>query len=312
MKLHFHWLLLLATQSPTFINAQPSRSSKRGLVYVSTPHSTQDDNTWTQPNSDLTWYYNYSPYPNPSYPHLNFVPMLFSIPTDTSWINQTTTLLDSTNTNTTHILAFNEPDGPTSQGGTALSPSSAAKSYLDTLAPLLKSYPNLQLGLPAVTGSPRGLTWLSEFNKSCHSLSSSGCPASFIPIHWYGDFASMASYIGEIRSRYPKLPIWVTEFADPDVGLVESQGFFNQSVSYLDGLAYVERYAYFGSFRSQDSNVGKEGVMLDKGGALTSVGEWYLGLSGVGRDPGSGGGRVRIGSLWMGLLGVVVVLLCGL
>ena len=124
----------------------------------------------------------------------------------------------------------------------------------------------------------------------------------------------MASYIGQIRARYPSLPIWVTEFADPNVDLGESQAFFNQSVAYLDKLAYVERYAYFGSFRSQDSNVGGEGVMLDRGGGLTSVGEWYLGLNGTGKDPSSGVGRLQVGSegLWMGVFGVVVLLLCGL
>lgn len=93
----------------------------------------------------------------------------------------------------------------------------------------------------------------------------------------------------------------MTEFADPNVGLADSQTFFNESVAYFDRLAYVERYAYFGSFRSGDSNVGENVAMLDQGGALTDVGEWYLGLNGTGRSPGSGAGRNELeGSLhWL-------------
>jgi hypothetical protein len=295
-QIHHH-LPLFVLWLFTVTSALPSRSPKRGLVYVSTPHSTIDDTIWTQPNSDLTWYYNYSPYPNSAYPHLEFAPMLFSIPTDDSFTTQIATLLDSAEANITHILAFNEPDGPTSQGGTSLSPSAAAKSYMTTLASLLTSHPkaNLQLGWPAVTGSPRGLIWLADFNTSCHRLASSGCPASFLPIHWYGDFAGLASYVGQIHDLYPKLPLWVTEFADPNADIGDSQGFFNQSVAFLDRLDYVDRYAYFGAFRSQDSNIGGEGVMLDKGGALTDVGEWYLGLNGTGRDPDSGVARLGFG-----------------
>lgn len=227
--------------------------------------------------------------------------MLFSIPTDDSFTTQITTLLDSATANTRHILAFNEPDGPTSQGGTSLSPSAAAKSYMTTLASLLTSHPkaNLQLGWPAVTGSPRGLAWLADFNTSCHRLVLSGCPASFLPVHWYGDFAGLASYVGQIHALYPHLPLWVTEFADPNADLGDSQAFFNQSVAFLDRLGYVDRYAYFGAFRSQDSNVGSEGVMLDKGGSLTDVGKWYLGINGTGRDPASGVGRLRLeGGRW--------------
>jgi hypothetical protein len=283
-------LLLLTYLSPS--HAQSSRSSKRGLVYVSTPHSQEDEGQWTRPNSDLTWYYNYSPYIITNYTTLDFVPMLFSIPDagDTSFTDQVTPLLNSNTI--TQILAFNEPDGPTSQGGTALSPSDAAKSYIDTLLPLRMQYPGLNLGWPAVTGSPRGLTWLKNFNTSCHKLSpKTGCTADFLPLHWYGTFAGMASYLGQVRAAYPSLPLWVTEFADPDASLDDTESFLNQSLAYLDRLPYVERYCYFGSFRSEDSNVGKEAAMLDTEGGLTDTGAWYLGVQATGKTPESAASR---------------------
>jgi hypothetical protein len=238
--------------------------------------------------------------------------MLFSISTDDSFSTQIDSVLktNAVSGKETHILSFNEPDGPTDQGGTDLKPAAAAKAYLDTLVPLLGSHPDagIQLGWPAVTGSPRGLTWLADFNKSCYALApKTGCTASFLPVHWYGDFAGLAGYISQVHALYPALPLWVTEFADPNVDLEDSQGFFNQSISFLDKAAYVDRYAYFGGFRNQDSNVGGEGVMLDKGGQLTEIGEWYLGGNGTGKDPNSGVGRVG-GGRGLGYVFVAVVL----
>lgn len=104
----------------------------------------------------------------------------------------------------------------------------------------------------------------------------------------------MASYIGQIRALYPALPIWVTEFADPNVSLADSEAFLNQSLAYLDRLEYVQRYAYFGSFRSDDSNVGSDAAMLDKGGAIDDLGAWYLGVNATGKTPESAASRIDL------------------
>jgi hypothetical protein len=50
----------------------------------------------------------------------------------------------------------------------------------------------------------------------------------------------------------------------------------------------VARYSYFGSFRSSDSNVGANAVMLNNGGKLTDIGSWYLGGAATGVQPQSG------------------------
>ena len=49
--------------------------------------------------------------------------------------------------------------------------------------------------------------------------------------------------------------------------------------------SYVERYSYFGSFRSSVSNVGPNEAMLDQNGQLTDIGAWYLGDSATGNIP---------------------------
>ena len=110
----------------------------------------------------------------------------------------------------------------------------------------------------------------------------------------------MASYLGQIRALYPSTPIWVTEYADPNVSLDDTQGFLNETLSYLDRLEYVERYSYFGSFRSEDSNVGTNAAMLDKDGGLTDLGAWYLGINATGKGPNSAASRNSLGrQQWM-------------
>lgn len=67
-----------------------------------------------------------------------------------------------------------------------------------------------------------------------------------------------------------------------------THAFFNSSVEYLDRLDYVQRYSWFGSFRSSVSNVGPNVAMLDADGDLTELGAWYLGRQAGGKTPASG------------------------
>ena len=77
--------------------------------------------------------------------------------------------------------------------------------------------------------------------------------------------------------RYPNTKLWITEFAYNDVTLAKSQAFFNYTMKLLDVLDYVERYSYFGAFRSTKSNVGPNATFLDAKGRLTDIGSRYLG-----------------------------------
>ena len=73
----------------------------------------------------------------------------------------------------------------------------------------------------------------------------------------------------------------------------------------LDGLGYVERYAWFGTFRGDAANgyVGENVAFFDNGGGLTDLGSWYAGVTGTGRGPESAAGRMECFGL-----GSVVVL----
>jgi hypothetical protein len=88
--------------------------------------------------------------------------------------------------------------------------------------------------------------------------------------------------------RFPDALQWITEYNLNDQDLTTTQSFFNTSLEYFDRLENVERYSYFGSFRSSVSNVGPNAVMLNNAGQLTDIGSWYLGGSSTGIDPQSG------------------------
>lgn len=99
--------------------------------------------------------------------------------------------------------------------------------------------------------------------------------------------------VSNICNSYPNVSQWITEWALNDEPLSTTQTFFNGTINYLDKLSNVERYSYFGSFRSDVSNVGPNAAMLDQTGALTDIGSWYLGGAATHNIPQATGGAVR-------------------
>lgn len=85
--------------------------------------------------------------------------------------------------------------------------------------------------------------------------------------------------------RFPDASIWVTEYAFAHQNLPATQEFYHQSANYFDNHAKIERYSYFGAFRSEVSNVGPNATFLNNGGRLTDIGSWYLGGEATGVDP---------------------------
>lgn len=281
-------------------------SNKRGLVYITSDHP-PDDQIWVEDNSDLTWYYDYTDtpaaaYSNRSQEEFEFVPMLWGSANSSGFASEIRSQM-AVGRNISHILTFNEPDGTSSTGGSEISPVDAASIWIKDIEPLRNE--SIKIGAPSVTGSQSGLTWLSEFFSNCTSLKSN-CTVDFIPLHWYGDFQGLASYLGQVVAtyvctianfrlananiwfcRYPNTSIWITEYALADADLKDTQAFFQTSAEYFDRLDYIERYSYFGSFRSSASNVGPNAAMLTQDGQLTDIGSWYLGGAATGNVPSS-------------------------
>jgi hypothetical protein len=63
-------------------------------------------------------------------------------------------------------------------------------------------------------------------------------------------------------------------------------------------MSNIERYAYFGSFRSSESNVGPNAAMLTQDGQLTDIGSWYLGRAATSNVPSDAG---KVVATWGGL-----------
>jgi hypothetical protein len=77
----------------------------------------------------------------------------------------------------------------------------------------------------------------------------------------------------------------------------------------------VTHYAYFGAFRSDVSNVGKNAAMLTEKGELTDIGSWYMGGVATHNVPQSSASRSVLGGevyMWMACLSVAVVWLYAL
>lgn len=145
------------------------------------------------------------------------------------------------------LLGFNEPDHP---GQADMSPEQA----LD-LWPRLEST-GLRLGAPAVaSGADVAGGWLDRFMSGAEQR---GLRVDFIPLHWYGaDFGPGATdqlrgYLQAVHDRYKK-PVWLTEYALTDFsrgaprypGEQEQTDFVRSSTEMLNGLDFVERYAWF-------------------------------------------------------------------
>ncbi|KAF2104290.1 hypothetical protein NA57DRAFT_70503 [Rhizodiscina lignyota] len=281
--------------------------SKRGLVYIGTSHPS-DYQLFTSRSSPLTWYYTFATWPALSHSSLDFAPMIHGTLDAADAVPSIKSMASSGGI--THVLVYNEPDGSTESGGSNLTPDDAARTYLDTIAPLRDAPYNLKMSLPSTTGSPNGLNWLREFNSSCHNITSGGCPSDFLAAHWYGGFPGLASWLGTLHQLYPTLPIWLTEFALPAFPENITYDFVNQTISYLDQLDYVERYSYFGTFRREAANnfTGPNVAMLDDSGSLTRIGALYLGGNQTGFAVGMKGmgGRTEPVLSWLALAVAVV------
>lgn len=296
-------------------------TGKRGLCHTPNPNHPEDNKLWVQPGSDLTWYYNYQSLPSPVYSSISqdqfeFVPMMWGVgpnPNDTAFLSDVRKLIDG-GTRIKHAMAFNEPDTTSDVGGSNVQPADAALAWVANFEPLAKM--GVKLGLPACTGGRGSLPWLKQFLGNCSALVSTGhdkknCTWDFLPVHWYDNFAGLASHIGERRATWPEAEIWVTEYAYAHKDLQATQAFYNQTADYFDKLDYLGRYTYFGAFRSSNSNVGANAAFLNKGGNLTDIGAWYLGFDATGVNPDSSNAVVSLrpgaGTVALGTIACILV-----
>lgn len=246
-------------------SSPPVVSSKRGLIGVDNVNSFRDHPTLLA-GPALSWAMNYGTQPGNSswFGTLEFVPQLWGANDASSFQEDVLANVPATK----HIYAFNEPDG-TGPGQATMSPAEAAATWQKYVEPL-KAH-NISLGSPACTGTDGGIQWMKEFYGNC-----SDCTVDFLTTHWYGSFEGLAAHIGNIYNVFNGTPIWITELAIAGAPIDDTVYMFNTSVHWLDSLSWVDRYAWFGSFRSSESNIGPNATFLNANGNLTSIGQEYL------------------------------------
>lgn len=262
------------------VSHRPVPGTKRGLV--SFDGMMGDYAVWIQPGSPLSWYYNYgsTPYAQFANSQMQYVPMLFG----NNAVNFTAAVLSLINQgyNITWVLGFNEPDQATQYGGSAIDPATAAARWKSDIEPL-KQY-GIHLGAPSISYN---VTWLQDFFQFC-----SGCHIDFIPFHWYGPLYSATQGAGfydryyQLKGTFPSATFWLTEWADPNDNLASTQSNYNGILQFVESEAAIEKYSYFGSFRSYTSNVGYNATLLDSCGLLTDIGDNYMNRSAEGHIPG--------------------------
>jgi hypothetical protein len=228
---------------------------------------------------------------------------------DATKTSQTEQVIKGLPQSSTHLLSFNEPDGTTGSGGSSIKPEDAAKAYIDYVVPFRDGKSGgrkWKISHPSTTGSPNGLEWLRSFNESCYKIDSkNGCPADFVAAHWYGAYDGLTAWLGTLDEFYntnstrdTPLKIWVTEMGLPQQSEEATVQMMNQTLPYLDKLEYVEKYSWFGAFRSDDANewTGDGVALFDGDGGLTQLGALYMGKDykvgqkGEGQDEGAAPG----------------------
>ncbi|KAJ8082070.1 hypothetical protein AAF712_006071 [Marasmius tenuissimus] len=161
----------------------------------------------------------------------------------------------------TVLLGFNEPER---SDQAAISPGDAASLWKDKIMTVPGS---VRLGGPAVSAGPEGQQWLRDFFSACGG----GCRVDFLPIHWYGEGAqNFNQYVTDMHNMF-NLPIWVTEFA-PTGG--DAASFMRDTLSFLDGQDFVERYAWFAYAPTPVRGINSG--LLDGNNNLNDLGNIYI------------------------------------
>ncbi|MCJ1443322.1 MAG: hypothetical protein MMC23_003820 [Stictis urceolatum] len=272
--MHFTTTAALAVLASTTLAApfakRQNGTTKRGICY------NQPSLTGLFPPG-ANWAYNWASTPDngfagtPLAPGLEYVPMLYNGDTST-WANDVETALATGNTQ--HLLGFNEPDQPTSVGGTDMpDATAAAQTYIQNVTPYKG---RAAIGAPAVSAG--GIAWLQSFADACAGQ----CQVDFVPLHFYDyghpdpqtQFASLQGWlestIPQVRTMFnaPNMEIWLTEFGftpfqDQDNG----NTYLNLALPYLDQSPDITRYSYFKA---------DEGI-LTSNGQLSEDGHTYTG-----------------------------------
>jgi len=236
--------------------ALAAAAGKRGLP-LGSPFNAQEDLKPFQKNGAISWMYNWGTNSPANLSSIQYIPM--------QWNQNGIEKLEANvlKTCSPYVLGFNEPDLQEQAG---MTPAHSCDLWKQYFIPLKQKY-GIKLGLPVVTNG--GQKWLAEFMQLCPNHQ-----ADFLPLHWYGQYmGDLTWYLGSVHTKYPNLPIWITEYASVLKNSDEVVKFAKESMAYLEATEWIERYAWFGTWRT---NSDWPVATLTSDGKLSPVGQAYV------------------------------------
>ncbi len=218
------------------------------------------------------WYYNWTLKPEYGYTgSVPFVPMFWGASSVTT---DNITAIKASKYEV--VLGFNEPN--------------RSDQANMTVARALELWPRLmetgkRLGSPAMAGDPSvSGSWLEQFMQGAKDR---GYRVDFITMHPYLDATNPAGAVDKLKAMidrtYAKyrLPIWITEYGPIAIAgwsqaatWEQSAEYARRSVTMLNSLTMVERYAWFAlppDYRAEYPT----NMLSNNDGSLTSVGNAY-------------------------------------
>ncbi|KAJ6621855.1 hypothetical protein B0H10DRAFT_1789058 [Mycena sp. CBHHK59/15] len=213
--------------------AATTKLPKRGLAFAD--DDTADISKANASASVVSWMYNWGVTPPSTTSGIEYIPMQWGAAN----IENIAVTVKGLGAKT--LLTFNEPDFDEQSN---INATYAAQLWMQWIEPLKAS--NITLGGPAISSAATGRQWLSDFMAAC-----TNCTIDFIPFHWYGSgTGGFYDYLYQLHGQFPTHKLWVTEFAETSTNDSVVLDFMNQTMTTLDTLDFVERYAWFGYFVS--------------------------------------------------------------
>ncbi len=225
-------------------------------------------------SSDVTWWYNWSVAPEAAvrdvYRNLNveFVPMIW----DETRYGSAGSIPSGTKT----LLGFNEPNF-FSQANLSAAQAAAQWPNVQQIA----QSRGMKIAAPAVNfcgpaascHDTDPFNYLQAFFAACPN-----CQVDYVAAHWYAcDLPALQWYIGQLKTKFPTKPIWLTEFAcgdGADRSLAKQKQYMQAAIPYLESEPQVAKYAWFAD-ENAIPNVG----LTTSTGALTELGQLYTSLA---------------------------------
>jgi Glycosyl hydrolase catalytic core len=251
--------------------AAAPRSPKRG---VASAHYLSTDARALAP-LHAAWAYDWSWRAPLAVPGLEWVPMIWG-PGSITPASIAALTAQRRSGRAGYLLGFNEPDSGSQAN---ISPQRAAELW-----PRLEAT-GLSLGSPAPAVPDDG--WLARFMAIARARR---LRVDFIALHFYQDFTDphavdeLRAELSSIHRRYGK-PLWITEIGALDIRAwgehmdhaptpALASAYLRRLLPMLDGLSFVERYAWFTDLCSPEHGC-PASALFDRRGGLSPRGQIY-------------------------------------